>query len=355
MDAFQLLEDAGSVTPADESTIEAAVDLVLAAAFEETSAADGAGFTHRRGVLGRSRLLAGGALLGTAAAAAVLVVALLPGGGVTRLSTGQSALGTKTTPAVLLSAAMIGRISSSSNEALARSGTAEVTSTSTSTVGPLVQPADTTAITFSGQDVNYTIGTGPAPSDTAINRIVDGQLYLYIIGPDLQKHWYHDTAPNAAASLAVPDPRTLVEELTPEAGFEVVGQESVNGVELTHLRATNLNGLGNAGLAGYVNGKVISFEVWVDNDNVVERIAIASSTTGWAISVGPSPKSANCPSGSIVLKKSDGSTQTEPAEKALGCSAPTTFTTSTQIEFANLGTPETITSPAGAIDQQGLG
>lgn len=351
MDAFQLLEDAGRVTPADEVTIESAVDLVLTAAFHETGAADDTGSMHHHRVLRHRRLFAGGAVLVTAAAAAVVVAALLPGAGSTRPPTRQSALGSKT--ATLLTAARIRRISSSSSETLAHSGTAEVTTTST--FGSSVQPTNTTAVTFSGQDVNYTISTGPAPTDTAINRIVGGQLYLYVIGPDLQKHWYHDTAPNAAASLAFPDPRTLVQELTPKAGVEVVGQESVNGVELTHLRATNLSGLDSAGLGGYVNGNVSSFDVWVDSDNVVEKIAITSSTTGYTVSPSPPGNGALCPSGSIVFKKSDGTTQTEPAEKALGCSVPTMIASSTEIEFANLGAPETITIPAGAIDQQGLG
>jgi hypothetical protein len=351
MDAFQLLEDAGSVTPADEIAIEAAVELVLAAAFQEASAAEVASSTRPHAVL-RRRLFAGGAVLATAAAAAaVTVAALLPGGGVTRPPTGRPAPGSNAPR--LLTAAMIQHISSSSSEALARSGTAEVTTTST--FGSLVQPADTTAVTFSGQDVNYSISTGPAPNDTAINRIVDGQLYLYIIGPDLQKHWYHDTAPDAAVSLAFPDPRTLIEDLTPQAGFEVAGQASVNGVELTHLRATNLSGLGRAALGGYVNGTVSSFDVWVDSDNVAEKIAITSSTEGYAFSGAPPGHNASCPSGNFVLKKSDGSTQTVPAQKALGCSPPTAIRSSTEIEFANLGTPETITAPAGAIDQQGLG
>ena len=121
--------------------------------------------------------------------------------------------------------------------------------------------------------------------------------------PDLQKHWYHDTAPNAAASLAFPDPRTLVQDLTPKTGVEVVGQESVNGVELTHLRATNLSGLDSAGLDGYVNGNVSSFDVWVDSDNVVEKIAITSSTTGYTVSPSPAGRRRLCRRGASCSRR----------------------------------------------------
>ena len=76
MDAFQLLEDAGSVTPADEITIEAAVDLVLAAALQEARAAEVASSTRPHAVL-RRRLFAGGAVLATAAAATYASILLL--------------------------------------------------------------------------------------------------------------------------------------------------------------------------------------------------------------------------------------------------------------------------------------
>jgi hypothetical protein len=232
MDTLQLLEDAGTVVPADDNMIEGAVDLVLAAAFGEASTANGTDPPHARRVLRRHRVVTGAGALAIAAAAALVVATLLPAGDTHRPSSHLLKTGTTVKPA-LLTVASIRRIAATSTEALAQSGTAVVTSNSS--FGSAAQPTQTTAVTFSGQDVNFAISTGSSPSDTAINRIVDGQLYLYIIGQDLQKHWYHDTAPNAASSLHFPDPRTLVQDLTPGAGFVNLGQEDVNGVELTRL------------------------------------------------------------------------------------------------------------------------
>ena len=60
-----------------------------------------------------------------------------------------------------------------------------------------------------------------ASTQTAINRIVNGQLYLHIAGPDNRVRWYHDTNPAGHPSIRIPDPRTLFGLLNPSAKFQV--------------------------------------------------------------------------------------------------------------------------------------
>ena len=176
--------------------------------------------------------------------------------------------------------------------------------------------------------------------------MVGGQLYLYIKEPDLQMHWYHDTTPNAAASLSFPDPRTLLQAVTPSAGLENLGRESVDGVELSHLRATTPGSIGKLGIPD-ITGTVTSFDVWVDSNNVVRKMAVSSSS-GVGISCSAVPGSSSSPPVTINVNT--------PSGTKVGASCSTTTLDSTiEVQFADLGSPQAITAPSDAIDQQGVG
>lgn len=80
MDVLELLDEAGRVSPAANATIEAAVDLVLGAAAEETSRPVSVARAPGR----RRRLVLGATAVVVAAAVAVVAVVLPTGGGGTR-------------------------------------------------------------------------------------------------------------------------------------------------------------------------------------------------------------------------------------------------------------------------------
>jgi hypothetical protein len=215
----------------------------------------------------------------TAAAAAVAVAVLA-----------ASADGTGTPPGgraqrpVLLTAAMVHQVASASRSALARSGRATVSYTSTQNGVP--GDSSTDVITFSGKnwnDVSTQTSPGadgrPGHTQTAINRIVNGQLYLYIAGRTRRLQWYQDANPSGHPSVNIPDPRTVLRALEPSARFEVAGYQVIGGVRVKKLRATDLSQLPSQGkLVGVfaAGGRVTSLEVWVDGRGVVHRLSLTS-------------------------------------------------------------------------------
>src|SRR5262249_60185365 len=68
-----------------------------------------------------------------------------------------------------------------------------------------------------------------AHTQTAINRIVNGQFYLYVAGRTRRPQWYHDTNPSGHPSSSIPDPRTVLRVLEPSARFEVAGYQVIGG------------------------------------------------------------------------------------------------------------------------------
>jgi hypothetical protein len=355
MDVLELLEDLGNVPPAEDATIEATVELVLTAAYKEHGS--GAPNAHGRAWVPRRRWLFGGAAVATAAAVAAVVVVFVPatkaGHDLVRNGSAPTTLAPKTSGPAVLTAAMIRHITSASTTALAASGTATVTMTTTTGSGP--PEVDHTAVTFSGANLNYVITTSDNPKGVAINRVVDGKLYLYVIGQDLQYHWYRDTSSDAGSSLAFPDPRTLVGELTPEAGFVDAGSQQVDGTELTELEATNLRDLNTAALKNFGGGPLSGFSVWVDGNDVVQKIVMTSTNSAESIRPAPSGATAACPAG-FTLHAPKQPSDAQSARGAVAghelCAEAVTMTTTTEIDFANIGAPETITAPAGAIDQE---
>jgi hypothetical protein len=113
-------------------------------------------------------------------------------------------------------------------------------------------------------------------------------------------------------------------------------------VQLTHLRATTPGAIGQLGLPKYdVPGTVTSFNVWVGSDNVVRQMSVSSSYFDSSICPMPSAN-ASLPTGTV---QSTTNTTCGPA----------TVGTTLDVSFANLGAPESVTVPSGAIDSNQFG
>ena len=220
----------------------------------------------------RRGLLAGAGLTVTAVAAATAVLVASTGGGAPRSARHAAS-------PVLLTAATVQRLAAVSRSALAASGRAVVAYRTTQ--NGALQDSGTDTITFSGKNWNDVISqASPGPGGrsghplTAINRIVNGQFYLYIAGRTPKLRWYHDTNPSGHPSFTIPDPRTVLRALAPSARFEAAGYQVIGGVRLKELRATDLSHLpGLSMLSDFTTvAHVTSLEVWVDARGVVHRM-----------------------------------------------------------------------------------
>lgn len=354
MDEYQSLRQAGTILdPPPEIFARAQQILLDYVAAQETPA-----------VSRSSRHLFVVAGIVATAAAVTAVAVLLPGGSGPRSDkVGHS--GRASRSPVHLSAQTVALISSRS-AAVADSGTA-VETTTNSTNATTQGPPQTVDVTFSGQNVNYLIASDGNGAQGVQNRLVDGQFYLYIKGQDLQMQWYHDTSPSAAASESFPDPRTFLQAISPSAGLENMGRQSVDGMELTHLRATEPAAIGNLDIPD-VASTVTSFDVWVDSDNVVRQMKVTSSSAGRITGPGAfmceeAPSAAGSTSnvnGAVTIQPSERIStlpngQQVPAGTICGNVQTTQLSTTLNIQFDNLGVPESVTAPLGAIDQEGLG
>jgi hypothetical protein len=204
----------------------------------------------------------------------VVVTALL-------LSSGGSSTGVPTTKSAVLTAATVHRMANASRLALKHSGRAVITYRER-TNGAL-QVSGRYGVTFDGKNWNAVISqTFPAAdgqrahTQTAINRIVNGQFYLHTVGRDGKLEWIRDTNKHGHPSMTIPDPRTLFRLLNPSARFKIVEHKVIGGVRLTELRATRsprLPALG--GLPGVTKGAhVASLTVWIDRHNVVHQVSL---------------------------------------------------------------------------------
>ena len=239
----------------------------------------------------RAAVLTGTGVTAAAAAVAVAVLAATAGG---TGNAGGPAPGARTRGPVLLTAAMVHQVASASRSALARSGRATIGYTSTQNGVP--GDSGTDVITFSGKNWNDVIyqaspgaGGRPRHTQTAINRIVDGQFYLYTVGRTGRLQWIHDTNRSGHPSVNIPDPRTVLRALEPSARFEVAGYQVIGGVRVKELRATDLSHLPDQSkLVGAfaAGGRVLSLEVWVDGHGVVRRLSLTSEQIHkvWAVS-----------------------------------------------------------------------
>lgn len=283
-DVMELLAQArpASLDPAgdDPAQARAAARILVAGAPPVTTGPAAPDGTRRAGVPGpvsrprrRRALLAGTGLTATAAGTA-LAVALATGGGQPQAVQKSSAV---------LTAAMVRHVASASALALATSGRA-VTRYRTSQDGA-PQVSGTDDMTFAGKNWNDSLSQsfpassdGPASSQHAVNRVVDGTFYLFTIGANGTWEWIRDTNPSGHPNVAVPDPRKLLAVLTPAAKFEVIGHQTVDGVELTGLRATDLRHLPRLDALSRIlpGGHVTALTVWVDGHDVVRLVDAAT-------------------------------------------------------------------------------
>jgi hypothetical protein len=251
---------------------------------------------------------------------------------------------------VILTAAEVKAIATRSTAAAASSGTAEVTQTSAQNgVG---QNGYDTAVTFSGQNIDEKITSVPEPpgsskSFTTDDRFVDGQFYIYTPGPGDVLEWLHDkNSANDAASMQFPDPRALYQAISPGAQFSVDGTTTMNGETVTHLvagdpSAINASALGNLA----ADATLTSFGIWVDANDVVQQIALSTSQTNQACQLEPLPSGKKGVVAEPAIK---------PLENGKSC-RPMTTTSNVTVTFANVGLPQSVTAPKGAVDYAGKG
>ncbi|MGN6793186.1 MAG: hypothetical protein ACTHJW_12455 [Streptosporangiaceae bacterium] len=181
----------------------------------------------------------------------------------------------------VLTAAMVQRMANASRVALAHSG--RVKTTYQERTNGVLQESGTSDITFAGKNWNnvssqtFPASKGqPAHTQTAINRIVDGQFYLHTIGRNGRMQWIRDTNPTGHPKIVIPDPRKLFGLLKPSAKFKIVGHRVTGGVRLTELRATRAPELPPLnGLPGVRRGAHVAlFTVWVDRQHRVHQISL---------------------------------------------------------------------------------
>jgi hypothetical protein len=205
-------------------------------------------------------------------AAAIAVSVLVATGGSTAVPTVK--------PAVV-TAATVREMANASRLALAHSG--RVVIAYRERTNSVLQDTGRSGITFAGKNWNAVISQTfpasngqPASTQTTINRIVNGQFYLYTEGKNGRVEWLHDTNPNGHPSMTIPDPRTLFRLINPSAKFKIVGHKVTDGVRLTELRATRaplLSGLN--WLPGAVRGAHVALlTVWVDRHHVVHQMSL---------------------------------------------------------------------------------
>jgi hypothetical protein len=185
---------------------------------------------------------------------------------------------------VVLTAAAVQRLQTASRLALAHAGRAVIAQRQT--VDGVLQQRSTDDISFTGQNWNDSFSESvPAHSgeraftQSAVNRVVAGQAYDYFVAAD-GLAWYHDTGPNAVNSVHIPDPRKLMAELAPGAGFVKAGQATIDGVPVEHLTATVLTGLPTINLPNLWNqGKPAALDVWVDAHGVIRKMSLSFRQT----------------------------------------------------------------------------
>jgi hypothetical protein len=309
----------------------------------------------------------------TAAAAAVAAAVLAANAG----APGAAGQGRAQSP-VLLTAAMVRQVASASRSALALSGQATIRHTNSGNGVP--QDSGTDTITFSGKNWNDVIsetflgaGGRPGHTQTAINRIVNGQFYLYAPGRSRRPQWYHDTNPSGHPSFSIPDPRTVLRVLEPSARFAVVGHQVIDGVPVKVLRATDLRHLPRLGmLSEYSAGPhVLSLEVWVDAHGVVHRLSLTSQAISEVYPVSAEnvrhkahrpliftvPDRAMAASLRAKLHRQPGGTRVIIRVAPPGSGAPhrEVQVTMLTVTFSAIGQPQRITAPAHAIGQFGRG
>jgi hypothetical protein len=298
-----------------------------------------------------------------AAAAAAAVTMVMTGGGSSVVLPSKS----KPDKPAVLTAAMVKRVASESRMAMAHSGQATIYYRATDNGKPNGAGGD--HITFADKNWNDVI-LSASRKPIAINRIVNGQFYLWIEGPDNKMRWYHDTNPSGHPDVQIPDPRTLFALMNPSARFEVVGHQVVGGIRLTKLRATMPPGIKPLSwLPGIDSGaKVKSMIVWVDGHQVVRQMSMhVRQTTSTApvflkklkngsFQVVIPSKKFLAEAHAIAQKLSKHYHVTIRIDpKVAGKIRPDALATSVSVQFSGFGQRQVITAPAHSTLQFGRG
>jgi hypothetical protein len=328
MDAFDSLRQAGTVDEPMPQVFERAEQILL-----EYIASAGSPTTPQEVGHRRLSLLSGWSqphrCLSAAAvvliAVGVALAAINPWGS-------SSGLGRSGHDAQVLSRSSV-RLMVDATVAALNSGTAHMNITQSAGGSPVNQFS--VDVTFSGANLDEAVtftsyppsqSKGPPNNPSALStstsdlRFVNGNAYRQLDG-----QWYVETGPNASAFLTFPNPRSFVRHIGPSADLVSLGQVNVGGQELTQLQARNPAVLGNLGIDGTADGTDTAFDVWVDSEGVVQRMTMTDSY-----------RSGVCTS------------ETTPATTPLHCTY-TDDTGTIDIAFSNVGAPETVTAPVGAI------
>jgi hypothetical protein len=240
-------------------------------------------------------------------------------------------------------AAYIRHVAAASRLALARSGQADITSTMTEDHR---QSISTWHLTYSGANWSESFTYGGTVHGamqllvTGTSRVVDGQEYDYH-----GRAWYHVTGPHAVTNPQIADPKTLLAELAPSARFVRVGTAVVDGVPVEHLQATALDSLPVIPVLYFYKlqpqpyGHITALDVWVDDHDVVRRLAWSSDSPSWFDMQG-GPVSPGHP-----VQCSAG--VPNPACKVISYGGH--IYESTVVTFSAIGQPQVITAPANPI------
>jgi hypothetical protein len=276
-----------------------------------------------------------------------------------------------------LTAAYIRHLASASRLALAHSGEA-VISTRQTLQGTLQQTSKDT-ISFDGANWNDSfiehfpaLDGQAASTQSAVNRVVSGQAYDYFVAAD-GLAWYHDTGPNAVSRMRIPDPRKLLDELAPGAGFVRVAAGELDGVPVEQLRATTVAGLPQVQLPGQWNiGRLSALDIWVDRQGVVRKLTMTASqtehpgmlslselrklpksitVTGWKYVEQSPVKWARA----VLRATAKGNGKHITIELEPGSVTPKTQLTTITVSFLGIGQHQVIRVPAHAIPTRGIG
>lgn len=253
-------------------------------------------------------------------------------------------------------AAEVRRVAATSSRALAGSGATQITFDFDQ--GSAGEERGTATGIFAGQDFDLLwqfFGMAPpggvaTPSLQVENRSVAGQNYLDTRGPDGQVRWYHLTGPDrgpTATGQVLPDPRTLLAQVTPAAGFRLVETIPAAGGPVHHLRA--VTPAAGPPLRSFTSGGpgvgtlVTGLDLWVDGHDVISRMDLTWTT----VLTSPDPTAPAPPCATGVSARVDQLLDTA------GCALAQSASSAVSIRFSDLGSRMTIGVPAGAVDQPG--
>jgi hypothetical protein len=185
----------------------------------------------------------------------------------------------------VLTAAVIHHMEAASQAAIAPAGHMLV-SFSVGLLNQSPSSSGTIDYTFTGHNFNAIehLPTSAIAQESKVLTIrqVDGQLYTFGPAP---RRWYR-LGSQTAAGRNVPDPRKLLTVLRPDARFEDIGSQVIDGVKTTILRATQLTKLPGSVLSSltFVSSmgpeSLTQFDIWVGDNGIVRQMKIIHQGRG---------------------------------------------------------------------------